>query len=165
VIAAVLLVPFAAMQFSNDVDWTTFDFILVGVLLAGVGAAYELAAARGSGFYRAGAAFALAAALMLFLASGAVGVIAAEDDPANMLFVGLIAFTALGAAVSRAQASGLARVTCAAAGLQVLIGAAALLAGWGQEAHLYPWDIVGATGFFAALWLVAAGLFARAGKA
>ena len=38
----VLLVPLVAMQFSEEWDWKVGDFIIVGVLLAGVGFAYEL---------------------------------------------------------------------------------------------------------------------------
>src|SRR3989344_941519 len=33
----VLLIPLAAMQFSDEWDWHLSDFIIVGILLAGVG--------------------------------------------------------------------------------------------------------------------------------
>ena len=38
----VLLVPLIAMFFTEEVDWKVPDFIVVGILLAGVGFAYEL---------------------------------------------------------------------------------------------------------------------------
>lgn len=38
-----LLVPFLAMQFTDEVDWTLGDFIVMGVLLFGTGLIYELA--------------------------------------------------------------------------------------------------------------------------
>ena len=38
----VLLVPLLAMLFSDEVDWGPADFIIVGILLAGVGIAYQL---------------------------------------------------------------------------------------------------------------------------
>lgn len=41
--AAILLVPFIAMQFSSGVNWSVFDFVLAGVLMAGTGLAYVLA--------------------------------------------------------------------------------------------------------------------------
>jgi len=35
--AVLLLIPFVAMQFTNDVDWKILDFVIMGVLLLGTG--------------------------------------------------------------------------------------------------------------------------------
>ncbi|MYN01394.1 hypothetical protein GTP41_04690 [Pseudoduganella sp. DS3] len=43
---ALLLIPLAAMQFTDEVRWTLVDFILAGALLAGMGACYVLLASR-----------------------------------------------------------------------------------------------------------------------
>lgn len=40
--ALVLLVPLVAMQFSGRVDWSAGDFVAAGVLLMGIGLAFEL---------------------------------------------------------------------------------------------------------------------------
>lgn len=37
-----LLIPFIAMQFTNEVDWNIFDFAIMGVLLTGTGLLCEL---------------------------------------------------------------------------------------------------------------------------
>ena len=41
IISALLLVPFIAMQVSNEVVWSLSDFVLMGALLLGVGIAIE----------------------------------------------------------------------------------------------------------------------------
>jgi hypothetical protein len=39
---AILLVPFVAMRFTREVNWTAFDFLVAGVMLAGIGSLYVL---------------------------------------------------------------------------------------------------------------------------
>lgn len=38
----VLLIPLIAMQFTNEVDWDTADFVVMGVLLLGTGFLCEI---------------------------------------------------------------------------------------------------------------------------
>jgi hypothetical protein len=45
--AALLLLPLVAMQFSDDVKWTPFDFVVAGALLLGAGLTYEAVARKG----------------------------------------------------------------------------------------------------------------------
>ena len=41
-IAILLFVPIIAMQFTNEVNWTIFDFVIMGILLLSTGLLCEL---------------------------------------------------------------------------------------------------------------------------
>ena len=42
IVGALLLIPFIAMQFSNEVVWTASDFIIMGILLLVTGLGIDL---------------------------------------------------------------------------------------------------------------------------
>lgn len=76
VTAAILLVPFIAMQFTGEVNWSIFDFVVAGVLLAGTGLAYVLSTMKmSSSRSRLAIGAVLAVALLLVWAELAVGLI------------------------------------------------------------------------------------------
>lgn len=154
--ALLLLLPLVAMQFSDEVHWTAFDFIFAGVLIGGVGAVFELAVriTRNSA-YRAAVAAALAAAVLIIWANGAVGMIGDEDNPFNLLFGGAIAVALVGALIARFRPSGMARAMLAAAIAHVAVGLAGL-----------PTDPLGGvvSAAFAGPWLLSAWLFRNAAR-
>lgn len=165
VAGVILSVPLIAMRFTREVAWTASDFILAGALILGAGAAYELAAMRGNAPYRAGAAIALAAAFLIVWSTGAVGIIGDEGNPANLMFGGVLLVALLGTALAGFKAGGMSYAMFAAASVQALVGAVALAMGWGAADPSHPWDIVGATGLFTALWVASALLFRNAAHA
>lgn len=42
IVAVILAIPLVAMQFTNQVDWKLFDFVIMGILLSITGLAIEL---------------------------------------------------------------------------------------------------------------------------
>lgn len=77
--------------------------------------------------YRLAAVFALVAALLIVWLNVAAGLIGIEDDdPANLLYVGVLAMGFIGAILARFQPRGTARAMFATALAQALVGVIAL---------------------------------------
>jgi hypothetical protein len=163
--ALILLLPLVAMQFTDEVDWDETDFAVFGAMLFGVCGTYELAArmTRNTA-YRAAVGVAVVAAFILIWINLAVGIIGSEDNPANLMYGGVLAVGILGALIVRFQPHGMARALAATALAQALVGVIALIAGLGSTGASWPGAIVFLTGFFAALWLVSAWLFRKAAR-
>lgn len=74
-IGIALLVPLVAMQFTDQVRWSPFDFGVAGALLLGAGLTFEFfARRRSSAAYRLVVGIAIAAVLALVWVELAVGV-------------------------------------------------------------------------------------------
>jgi len=70
-----LLLPLIAMQFTEEVNWTLFDFVVAGVLLIGTGLLCELALRKISKIrYRILIIAALLLAMLLIWVELAVGI-------------------------------------------------------------------------------------------
>jgi len=152
-IAALILGPAVAMQITPEVNWTASDFVFAIVMLGGVGLAYELAVrASGSTAYRAGAAVALGAGLLLLWANAAVGIVGSEDEAINLWF-DLVPLLALFAAIgARFRPEGMETAMMATAGAQIVVGI--ILQAYGH----FAWVV---TAVWCAAWLVSAHLFRK----
>ena len=74
-VAFLLLVPLVAMQFTDEVDWSLFDFMVAGILLSGTGLLCELVIRLvKDSRYRIVICVAILAALLLVWAELAVGI-------------------------------------------------------------------------------------------
>ena len=77
--------------------------------------------------YRFAVGLALTAACLIVWFNSAAGLIGIEDDdPANLLYVGVLAIGLIGSLIARLQPRGLARALFATALAQTLVGAMAL---------------------------------------
>lgn len=158
-VAALMLLPVLAVRGVDGAAWDPpGDFVFLSILLTGVGVAYELALrVTDRGAYRAAVGIALAAALLSAWINLAVGIIGSEDNPANLVYAGVLAVAAIGAVAAGFRPLGMARAMTAAALAQVIAFIVALAAGLGFTGPI--------TVFFTALWLISAWLFRRAASA
>lgn len=160
--ALLLLTPWVAMRFTDEVAWTAGDFAFMAILLLAVGLPLEFTARRTRNpAYRAAVGAALAGAFVLVWINAAVGIIGSEHNDANLLYLGVLAVGLGGALIARFRPPGMARAMTAMALAQVFVGVAALIAGWGG-AETGPLELLGLTGCFAAVWLASAWLFRKA---
>jgi len=73
--AILLLLPLIAMQFTDEVNWTLFDFVVAGALLLGTGLMCELVIRKINKIkYRIAICVALLVVLLLIWAELAVGI-------------------------------------------------------------------------------------------
>jgi hypothetical protein len=99
--------------------------------------------------------------LFLVWAVGALGIIGEGGRP-DLMYVGVLAVLVGGAAVARLQPAGMARALVATAAAQALVAVIALVAGLQDTAGASVLEILGLTGMYAALWLLAAWFFQQA---
>ncbi len=140
--------------------WTLSDFIFAGVILGGAGLVIELIVwASSSLTYRLGGLLALLACVGLVWVNGAVGFLGNEDNPANLMFLGVIAIAVVGSVFVRFKAAGLARVMAGVALAQLLAGIIGYSAGWASSGIAGLYEVAMGTSLFGSMWLVSAGLF------
>jgi hypothetical protein len=140
------------------------DFVIAGALIFGTGVTFVLVAGTaGNIAYRFAVGVALAAAFLLVWLNLAVGIIGHSGDPANSMYVGVLAVGIVGAIIARFRPPGMARALFATALAQALIAVIALVFGLGL-----PWsppvEILGLTGFFVSLFVGSALLFRYAAR-
>jgi hypothetical protein len=155
---SLLLLPLLAMQFTGEVNWSPFDFIVMGALLFSTGMALELVVSqRGPVAYRLAAAGAVLTALLTVWANLAVGFIGSGPNPANLLCGAVPVVALIGAAVVQFRAQGLVFAMMVAGLLQLLVPVLAVLSNTAVKSQ--EWGI---SAVFAAAWFAAAWLFRRA---
>lgn len=127
--SCVVAIPALAMLFEVEGwAWSGSDFIIAWVVVAAAVGMYKFVAGMApNGTYRAAAALAVFAGLVLLWINGAVGLIGSEDNPANLMYGGVLAIGLVGTALSRLEPLGMARAMGATAMAQFLVPIVALL--------------------------------------
>jgi hypothetical protein len=152
--ALLLLLPLVA-----GAPWTASDYVFAAVMFGTVGLAFEFivrktARKTGSLVYRCGAIVAVVAAFLTIWLNAAVGMIGPEDNPYNLLFLGVPLVALAGSGVARFRPIGTAWAMLTAAAAQASLGGIGLM----TDHRGGIFSIA-----FAGLWLLAAGLFRKAG--
>lgn len=119
----VLMIPTAAMLLKVEGwAWSLADFVGAWVVIAGALAAYKFVASKAPNrAYRIAASLAVTTGIVLLWINGAVGLIGSENNPANLLYGGVLATGLIGAAVARLRPLGMARALFATACAQFLV--------------------------------------------
>lgn len=156
--AALLLLPWIAMQFSDEVVWTGSDFAVFGAMLLAACTACEIAArASFDPFHRLAFGIAIGTGFLLVWINLAVGIIGSEHDSANLMFAGVLALALVASLMARLRPRGMARAMTATAIAQALVAVIVLAMGL-----LKPFVL---TALFVVPWCVSAWLFARSARA
>jgi heme/copper-type cytochrome/quinol oxidase subunit 4 len=162
--ACILLLFFLAMLLTDEMNWGLFDFVFAGALIFGTGLTYVLVARRGGNMaYRFAVGIALAAAFLLVWINLAVGVIGSEDNPANLMYYGVLAIGFLGAIIAELRPRGMARVLFAMALAQALVPVVALLI-WKPQLTSGVAAVLTLNAFFVVLFVGSALLFRNAAR-
>lgn len=149
------LVPVAA-KLLTDLPWTTFDFIVWGVMLLVAAGVCEVGLRlSGSLAYRAGFVVAAGTSFLIVWSNLAVGIIGDENNPLNQIFFGVIAVAVVGAFLARFRPKGMA--------LAMAVTAAAQF-GTAFVALAYEHIVFAIVGVFSLGWLLAAWLFREAAR-
>ncbi|KAA2244050.1 hypothetical protein [Salinarimonas soli] len=136
--------------------WSGFDVMLAAALLLATCLIVEVAARTAPNrSYLAGVATALVAGVGLVVVNGAVGLIGAEDQVHNRVFLGVTLVALTIAALTRGRPPGMVRAMSAAALVHVALSA--FLLGTAGSTGI---EAVGLS-VFAAFWLASAWLFRR----
>jgi len=144
--------------------WKPGAFVLgIVILLGSAGLTYELVAKKkmSNKAYRLAVGLTLAAVFVLVWMNAAVGGILG-DDPANMMYFGVLIIGLLGAVIARLEPKGMSRALFATAFAMTLVPAIALIIGTPAFANGVV-AVFGLHAFFAMLFAGSALLFRRAG--
>lgn len=108
--------------------------------------------------YRIAAAIAVMAGFVQIWMNVAVGIVGSEENPANLGFFMVVATAAACAFTARFRPEGMVRAMIATAGVQAMLGVVIATAPVNADEAM---GVLGLSGSFSLLWLLAALLFHR----
>ena len=160
-----LMVPFIAMQFSQEVDWSFSDFAIMGSLIFITGLAYVLLT-RFAKNWMLKIAFAITIGITFFMiwANLAVGLIGAGPHAGNLMYIAIYLIVAIGTLKYYSNPKKMSNVALTAIGGLILLTLIAFMAGMQNYPASSTSEILIVNGFFIVPYAIAAVLFMEAGK-
>lgn len=159
-----LMVPFIAMQFTNEVNWSATDFIIMGILLFSAGASYVVVARHAVNLvHRLAVVSAIGSTFVLIFVNLAVGIIGSGPNPGNLLYIAVVLLVITGTFVSRFTPRGMELTMFASAFSVMLIAIIALVVGMQAYPGSSALEIVAVNVFFLVLFGLSGLLFRVAG--
>lgn len=157
------MIPAAAMLFNAEGwAWDTADFVIIWVIIACAVAAYQYVATKAPNrVYRVAAGVAVVTGVILMWVNGAVGLIGSEDNPANLMYGGVLAIGLIGAALARMRPVGMSWALFATAVAQFLVPVVAVIV-WRPDFSPGVVKVFGLNFGFVLLFAVSALLFRHA---
>lgn len=156
----ILSVPLVAMLFTDEVNWSFPDFIIMGVLIFSTGLSYVLLTRSSSNIiYRVAFAMTIGSTFLLVWVNLAVGLIGSGPNAANLMYAGIVALIIIGTFVSRFTAKGMERVMFAVVVAFMLVASIQLLSGMNEYSGSSVIEIIGVNAFFATLFAISGLLF------
>lgn len=158
----ILLIPLIAMQFTNEVNWNLFDFVVAFILLMGTGLTFVIVTRRTANFvYKFAVGSALGTAFLMVWTNLAVGIIGNENNPANLMYFGVLGVGIIGSVIVRLRAYRMTIVLFVTALANAVAAIIAIIAKWGSP-YNGSLEILMINAFFIVLWTISALLFRAA---
>lgn len=159
--ALVLAVPLVAMQFTEEVNWSVGDFLVMGILIFSSGLSYVLITRYvTNAVYKVAIIVALGSTFLMMWVNLAVGLIGSGPHLGNLMYLGVMAVGLVSAILSRFTPAGMERTMFAMAFALAVLVSIALSTNMQQYPGSSVTLIVGINSFFAILF-VSAGLLFR----
>jgi len=158
----ILLIPLIAMQFTNEVNWNLFDFVAAFVLLMWTGLTFVIVTRKRVNFvYKFAVGSALGTAFLMVWTNLAVGIIGNENNPANLMYFGVLGVGIIGSVIERLRAHRMTIVLFVTALANAVAAIIAIIAEWGSP-YNGTLEILMVNAFFITLWTISALLFRAA---
>jgi len=156
----ILSVPLVAMRFTDEVNWSLTDFIIMGSLIFSTGLSYVMLTRSSSNtISRIAFAMAIASTFLIVWVNLAVGLIGSGPNAANLMYAGIVAIVIIGTFISRLTTKGMEWVMFTATIALVLFAAIQLLTKMNEYPGSSVTEIIAVNGFFAILFGISGLLF------